>query len=99
MGKKVNIDDLVNWWLEKYHGTNIEKILEENPKWKENPSEHTREFYEKYAVTQEQHDEWLQWAKEYTKKVTKVRGELFNRSWGFVYLDCAPQVIKTKENE
>ena len=97
--KKVNTEDLINWWLEKYHNTNLEKVKETHPEWKENPSEHTMAFYRKYAVTQEQHDEWLEWAKEHTKKVTKVKGRMFDKSWGFVYLDCAPSVIKTKEDD
>lgn len=95
--KKVNADDLINWWLEKYHNTNLEKIQEENPEWKENPREHTRDFYLKYAVTQEQHDEWEKWAKEYTKKVTKASKSLFEKGWGFVYLDTAPQIIKEND--
>ena len=94
MRKKVNIEDLVNWWLEKYHNTNLDKVKEENPEWKENPQAHSREFYQKYQVSQEAHDEWLQWAKNYTKKVTGIKGKLFDKSWGWVYLNCAPSIIK-----
>lgn len=92
--RKVNPNILVNWWLEKYHNTNLDKILEENPDWKENPKEHTREFYEKYPVTKAQHDEWEKWAKEYTRKVTKANKHLLERGWGYVYLDTAPSIIK-----
>ena len=95
--KKVDANDLINWWLEKYHNTKLEKILEENPEWKENPREHSKDFYEKYAVTQEQHDEWEKWAKEYTKKVTKANKRLLERGWGFVYLDTSPQIIKEND--
>ena len=90
--KKVNSEDLINWWLGKYHNTSLGEILEETPEWKENPDKHTRDFYDKYRVTQEQHDEWLEWAKDYTKKVTKIKGKMFDRSWGFVYLQCAPSI-------
>ena len=92
--RKVNPNILINWWLEKYHNTNLDKILEENPEWKENPREHTREFYERYQVTKAQHDEWEKWAKEYTRKVTKASKYLLERGWGFVYLDTAPSIIK-----
>lgn len=92
--KKVNPKDLINWWLEKYHNTNLDKVVKENPEWKENPREHTKDFYKKYAVTQEQCDEWEKWAKEYTKKVTKVSKRLLERGWGLVYLDTSPQIIK-----
>lgn len=92
MNRKVDTKNLLNWWLEKYHNTNYDKVLEDNPEWLIKPEEHTREFYDKYQVTQEQHDEWEKWAKEYTKKVTGIKGKMFDRSWGFVYLDTAPNV-------
>lgn len=94
MAKKVNQDDLVNWWLEKYHNTTLDKVLEDNPEWKGTPSNHTRDFYNKYAVTQEQHDEWEIWAKDYTKKVTKVNKSVFKNTWPWVYLNTAPNIIK-----
>lgn len=93
MRKTVDEKDLVNWWLEKYHNTNIDKVLEENPEWKENPQEHTREFYEKYKVTQEQHDEWEKWAKEHIRKVTKYPKKMIDKGWWAVYLNCSPSII------
>lgn len=89
--KKVDPYVLLDGWL-KYHNTTMKEVEENHPEWKENPSMHSREFYKKYAVTQEQHDEWEAWAKEYTKKSTKIRGKLFDRSWTWVYLDTAPNV-------
>lgn len=94
MKKKVSSKILINWWLEKYHNTDLDKILEENPKWKENPENYTRDFYNKYKVTQEQHDEWEVWAKEYTKKITKISIKNLNRSWWSIYLNTSPSVIK-----
>jgi hypothetical protein len=92
--KKVNPEDLVNWWLEKYHNTNLKKVLEEHPEWQDDPKSHGRDFYEAYPVTEEQLNEWEKWAKDYTKKVTGIKGKLFDRSWGYVYLDTAPSLIK-----
>ena len=94
MRNKVNVEDLINWWLEKYHNTDLDKVFEDNPEWEDNPQTHSREFYQKYPVTQEQHDEWEKWAKEYTKKVTGVKGKLFDNSWGWTYLNCAPNILK-----
>lgn len=85
--------------MEKYHNTNLDKVKAEHPDWEKNPSEHTKDFYAAYMVTEEQHDEWEAWAKEYTKKVTGIRGRLFDKSWWSVYLNTAPQVIKTKKDE
>ena len=89
--KKVNPSVLIDWWLEKYHGTNLKEVSENNPEWIAEPEKHSHNFYEKYAVTQEQHDEWEVWAKAYTKKTTGVKGKMFDRSWGLVYLNVAPQ--------
>ena len=88
--KKIDLNILVDWWLEKYHNTNTKKVLEEHPEW--NDGKHSREFYLTYQVTQEQHDEWLKWAREYTKKITKVNKTFFEKGWVWVYLDTAPQI-------
>ena len=94
MRKLVEQEDLINWWLEKYHNTNLKQVEKDHPEWMDNPKAHTREFYSTHPVTQEQHDEWEKWAKEYTKKVTGVKGKLFDRGWCWVYLDCSPQIIR-----
>lgn len=53
-----------------------------------------RAFYKKYAVTQEQHDEWEDWAKKYARKITKLPKKLFDRSWSFTYLNVSPMTKK-----
>jgi len=95
--KKVNPDDLVNWWLDKYHNTNLTKVLEHNPEWKDNPSNHARDFYQKYSVTQKQHDEWQEWAKEHVRKITKLGKKMVDRGWVWIYLDCAPNVREDEQ--
>lgn len=124
MRKLVDQEDLINWWLTKYHNTNLKKVEEDHFEWKvaekqyndmknhrgeytkeqqkticENVGRVSRDFYSSYMVTQEQHDEWEKWAKEYTKKVTGIKGKLFDRSWWSVYLNTSPSVINTKNNE
>jgi len=91
---KITETDLLNLWLEKYHNTNIEKILEENPTWKENPDAHTREFYEKYQLTQEQHDEWVIEAKELLRVKLRRSKKYIDKTWWSVYLNCSPQINK-----
>ena len=95
--KKVNQEVLVNWWLEKFHNTNLDKVLEDHPDWKENPREHTRDLYLTYQVTQEQSDEWEKWAKDYIKKETKCGKKLLEHDWPWIFLDTAPQVIKNNK--
>lgn len=33
--KQISEEDLINWWLERYHHTNLERVMEEHPDWKE----------------------------------------------------------------
>ena len=94
---KVNQTDLINWWLEKFHNTNLDKVVEDNPEWKDNPSGHTREFYKKYAVTTSQYLEWQTWAKEYTRKVTKFSKKAVDSSWWAIELNCAPSIIEDED--
>ena len=87
--KKPSREDILNGWL-KYYDTTIEEIktlhdeeILKSPDW-----------FKLYPVTQEQHDEWVIWAKEYIKKTTKLSKKFVDKNWGFVYIDCAPNVIK-----
>jgi len=88
--KKVSKEDLLNGWL-KYHNTTVDEVISKHPKEVlESP-----DWFNLYPVTQVQHEEWLAWAKEYTKKKTGVRGTRFDRAWWMVYLDVSPKVINT----
>lgn len=98
MKKLPSTDELVELWLEKYHNTNLQKVLEENPEWKENPHEHTRDFYQKYLVTQEQHDEWEKEAKVLLNKKYKISKWLIDRGWWSVYLNCSPSIKKETDD-
>lgn len=87
--KKVKSEDLVNWWLEKFHNTNIEKVTKEHPDWDGSDS---REFFKTYSVTEEQHDEWEAWAKEHVRKITKLPKKAIDRSFWSISLNTAPSV-------
>jgi len=87
--RAVERNDLLNGWL-KYHNTTIEEVIKNHPKEVlESPN-----WFNLYAVTQEQHDEWERWAKEFIRKKTKYSKKLIEYGWGMVYLDCAPNIIK-----
>jgi hypothetical protein len=91
--KQVNRDDLLNWWLMKYHNTNVEEVVEKYPKEVLNSSE----WFKLFPVTQEQHDEWVAWAKDHIKKVTKISKAMVERQWGYIYLDCSPYVKREED--
>lgn len=92
--KELRGDDLVNWWLSKYHNTTLDQIQKEHPELTD-----SYDFYTRYAVTQEQHDEWEKWAKEYVRKCTGYSKRLIERQWWSVYLDTSPMVIKETKQE
>lgn len=94
--KELKEDDLLNKWLGDYHDTSLEKIIEEHPEWEENPQEHTRTFYEMYAVTQEQHDEWHDWMIRTLAKHFKTSLKYMRQHSWMIYLNTAPNIIAPK---
>jgi len=95
--KKLTLDDIVNWWLEKYHNTNIKQVLIEHPDWNKEGFD-SKIFYKAYQVTEEQHDEWYDWVISALAKEYHVSLETAKRNFVFEYLNCAP-MIKTKNDE
>jgi hypothetical protein len=94
MRKLPDIEELLDLWLVKYHNTTMQKVREEHTEWMENPQEHTRDFYQKYAVTQEQHDEWEKEAKLLLRKKYRISKWMVEKGWWSVYLNCSPSIIK-----
>jgi len=81
---------IMNWWLKKYHNISVKWLLENEPEFVKTPH-----WYTKYAVTQEQHDEWYNWAINYMSKYYKMPKQYIKRNFGFDYLNCSPAVLKT----
>lgn len=88
---KLTERDCVNWWLEKYHNTNIDKVLKQHPEW-DDGKEHSREFYKTYPVTQKQHDEWREWLIKALKKETHMGRKVVERNMWPIYLNTSPSV-------
>ena len=83
-------DDFINWWLEKYHNTNCDEVIKLHPEW--NDGNHSRDFYDAYQVSQEQHDEWYNWFIGAIKKEFRVSKKYARmHSWA-TYLNVAPTV-------
>jgi hypothetical protein len=87
--KEISIDELQNYWLTKYHNTNVNDILLKHPE-----EAKTSKWYDLFPVTQEQHDEWEIWAKEYIRKKTKSSKKSIERNWCWIHLDASPNIIK-----
>jgi hypothetical protein len=83
---KTTRDDILNGWL-KYHNTNVKEVVEKYPEEIKSP-----EWFKLFPCTQEQCDEWENWAKDLLKKKDKLKNWEIDRMWGFIYLDCSPYV-------
>lgn len=83
---KTTRDDILNGWL-KYHNTNVDEVVEKYPEEIKSP-----EWFKLFPCTQEQCDEWENWAKDLLKKKDKLKNWEIDRMWGFIYLDCSPYV-------
>jgi hypothetical protein len=97
MKLKVTEAELINLWLEKYHGIRYEDIYEVHPEWEETPRKHSQDFYRTYPVTEAQHDEWHEAVIDLICKRTR-RGKKFVRgAFTWTYLNVAPSIKKEEE--
>ena len=87
MKKPLTQEMFYNWWLQKYHGTTIQNIMDNEPELAK-----TIDWYKKYAVTQEQHDEWYKWAIDTIAKHYRMSKKAAVRHFAFDYLNLSPAV-------
>lgn len=88
MKKELKEEDFYNAWLQKYHGITIEELIEKEPELCK-----ASEWYKKYAVTQEQHDDWYEWAITTLMKHYRWSRKSAQKNFCFEYLNLAPNVI------
>ena len=73
----------------KCHGLTVAQLIKkEPPEVLQSP-----EWFQKYAVTQAQHDEWYEEAIDLLKKRTRFSKKFIKRSFAFDYVNCAPDII------
>lgn len=90
MTSKLTRNDILNWWLSKYHNTTVDEIV------KNYDSEFisSTEWFKQFPVTQSQYNEWLEWlttslSKELRMSLKKTKKMI---SLSFIELDCGPFV-------
>ena len=88
--KKLMKDDVLNKWL-LYHNTSVKELINKHPK----EVLADPKWFILYPVTEEQYDKWEVWCKKKLKKYYTERE--FKKSWGWIALDCAPNI--KKEND
>lgn len=84
---EITSEFIMNYWLKKYHNIDIDWLMK-------NESEliKSSDWYKKYAVTQEQHDEWYNWAIDTMSKTFKLSKTTVKRRFAFDYLNLSPSV-------
>jgi len=99
MKKELTEKEIINWWLEKYHNTDIDKVAAEHPDWGEGkPGYNSRMFYDAYPVTEAQHDEWRAWLVKKMMWFTGRGKKYVERNLWAVYLNTAP-IVKYHDNK
>jgi len=83
--------DIINWWMVPIHGLTISEAF------KKEPWENSNEFYERYAVTQEQHDEWYEKTIAIFMKHYRWSKKRTVKEFVFVYLNTSPMIKKIEK--
>jgi len=96
MKAKLGELDIFNWWLGKFFNTNMADVRKDNPQWKDDSDKDSAEFYEKYAVTKEQMEEFDKYFYKEVPKLLKVTQKYWKRSGWLTYLNTAPSEIITE---
>jgi len=89
MKRLLSQEFVMDWWLQKYHGITCQWLIKNEPELITTP-----EWYKKYAVTQEQHDEWYDWVVSYMAKYYRQSKKIVKRRFCFDYLNCSPSIKK-----
>jgi len=104
MKAKLTEEEFINWWLEKYHNTNLDQVKKDHPEWNSDhleknsdewrvhSGESTRAFYTAYMVTEEQHDEWYEWAIQRIMKYYRYSKKRAHRGFSIPSLNVSPQI-------
>lgn len=90
---KTTANELINMWLKPIHGVTIEEVIKEYPEWKY-PEGDSREFYKKYPVTQEQHDEWYANVIQIIMREYGWNKKNAERQFAMPYLNISPMIIE-----
>jgi hypothetical protein len=85
--KELNAEDFYNYWLVKFHNITVKELMEKEPELVKSP-----DWYKKYAVTQEQHDEWYTWAIDTIAKYYRCGKKVAKRRFVWDYLNLSPSI-------
>jgi hypothetical protein len=92
MKKKITRTDLLNWWLQKYHNTTVADVIGTYPV----DLLKSTDWFKAFPVTQEQHDEWYEWAIGVLSKERRIGKKVLRKLFTLDYLDAAPYVSQNE---
>ena len=87
--KELTSEYIMDYWLEKGHGITTQWLIENEPELIK-----TSDWYKKYAVSQELHDEWYDWAIGEICKWKRCSRKYAKKNFAFEYLNLSPSIIK-----
>ncbi len=85
---KLTREELIELWLIPYHGLTVKELIEKEPA----QFLKTDEWFKKYAVTKQQHDDWYDAAIKLITKRLRTSQKAAKRWFTLDYLDIAPSV-------
>jgi len=86
---KLTQEYIMNYWLEKGHGITVKWLIENEPELIK-----SSDWYLKYSVSQELHDEWYEWAIKELMKNNRMSRKFITRNFAMDYLNCSPTIKK-----
>jgi hypothetical protein len=92
MKTKLTREDVLNWWLQKYHNTTVEELV----KTLSDDVKNSADWFKLYPVTQEQHDEWYTWVVDALTKERRMSKTYIIKHFALDYLNCAPYIEQNK---
>lgn len=84
--KEVTRTDLMNLWLQKYHNTNCDEVVEKYPELVKSP-----DWFKLFPCTKEQDEEWVVEAKKLLVE-SGIPKSIVDHDWPFIYLNNSPYV-------
>jgi len=94
MKKQLDEAEFYNAWLKPIYGITVEELIKKEPELCK-----TSEWYKKYAVTQEQHDRWYEWAVGRIAKHYGFGKKVARQRFAFHYLNVSPSIKKDEVRE
>ena len=87
--KELTAEYIRDYWLKKAFNIDSAWLVENEPELIKTP-----EWYKKYAVSQELHDTWYEWAICEIAKSRRISKKFARRGFAFDYLNLAPTVVE-----